>query len=676
MLSVLSVKSYPGVITVMTSLGFSGNGVTIDSFDSSNPYHSDWQTNITYHGSNFFGTYPTNPMAMNVGADYTNEPYRRKDNAVVSTKSTSLTVQNVNIAGYLDTASGGTAYINANGIVGSVDYVFNFDGTINSANANTIENGHILNDTPTNFPDVALPAVTFTNLSVVIRHTGPVTTTNYTISQSGYWAITNNINAKNNNTSDPVSINIDCQASNVILWLPTGINYKTGNTITVESNCDLTILGGRSTGTGDSISLSGQGSIANYNQYAGALTIRGLPSCSSIDFGGPASFVGCIYAPEANLSLGGGGSDTYDFIGALTVNNLNFGGHVNFHYDEAVGGFGFFPKLIVSSPTNRAVPAGSNTTFTVSTTFGSPVAYRWYFNQTNLIAFQTNFATFFPNVSLTLTNVQPTNTGNYSVVLSNLAGFYAPLTSSVASLAVGTLPVILTNPVGGSIIGGYDFPLSVTASNALTYQWMFYGTNILGATNSTLLLTNIQSYQNGSYTVRAINPYGSTLSAEAEVLVYPAYPHITAQPTNVMVAVGGTASFSLSFFGSPPNSFQWRFNGTNVFGATNLVLTKTNIQLSDAGNYSVAITNPIGATNSANAALIVFTNATATLSGVTTVNSQLQFNINGVTGLTYVVQSSTNLFDWLPQRTNVSPFTFIDTNVDLPYRFYRAVYFP
>jgi len=65
-----------------------------------------------------------------------------------------------------------------------------------------------------------------------------------------------------------------------------------------------------------------------------ALAIKGLPTCTSIDMGGPAAMTAYIYAPQANLSVGGGGSDTYDTVGAFFVGQITFGGHINFHFDE------------------------------------------------------------------------------------------------------------------------------------------------------------------------------------------------------------------------------------------------------------------------------------------------------------------------------------------------------
>jgi hypothetical protein len=58
-------------------------------------------------------------------------------------------------------------------------------------------------------------------------------------------------------------------------------------------------------------------------------------------------------------------------------------------------------------------------------------------------------------------------------------------------------------------------------------------------------------------------------------------------------------------------------------------------------------------------------------------NGQFQFSLTGVPGYDYAVSGSTNLSDWTPLQTNVSPFTFTDTNTgNYPSRFYRAQWVP
>ena len=47
-----------------------------------------------------------------------------------------------------------------------------------------------------------------------------------------------------------------------------------------------------------------------------------------------AAFVGCIYCPNAAFTLGGGGNNAYDFVGASVSNTVKLNGHFKFHYDE------------------------------------------------------------------------------------------------------------------------------------------------------------------------------------------------------------------------------------------------------------------------------------------------------------------------------------------------------
>jgi hypothetical protein len=53
----------------------------------------------------------------------------------------------------------------------------------------------------------------------------------------------------------------------------------------------------------------------------------------------------------------------------------------------------------------------------------------------------------------------------------------------------------------------------------LSYQWKFKGTDITGATNTVLILTNVQSSQAGNYAMLVTNLYGSILSSNALLTV-------------------------------------------------------------------------------------------------------------------------------------------------------------
>src|SRR5207248_458412 len=81
---------------------------------------------------------------------------------------------------------------------------------------------------------------------------------------------------------------------------------------------------------------------------------------------------------------------------------------------------------------------------------------------------------------------------------------------------------------------------------------------------------------------------------------------IGAQPQSGTNIASTTATFTVTASGTAPLSYQWQLNGTPVTGATGTTLTLNNVQTSDAGNYTVIVTNVAGAITSALATLTVW----------------------------------------------------------------------
>jgi len=387
-----------------------------------------------------------------------------------------------------------------------------------------------------------------------------------------------------------------------------------------------------------------------------------------------------------------------------------------------------FPPNVVVSPVDQVVPLGTNTVLSVVATGSLPLSYQWQLDGADI-----GDAT---NVSLVLTNIQYAREGNYRVVVTN---FYGSVTSSSASLNVmdtsealnaaglvwtnegqatwfwqsavthdgiaaarsgpiitnqqsilqtavvgpstltfwwkvssrsafhplallvnaveqarisgevdwqqmtiylgdgtnilqwvyrknsfsamgqdagwldevnvqpgATLPTISANLMDRTVPAGVDVTFNIAAFGTppLLYQWRFNGTNVAGATNSSLLLTNAQASAGGVYSVVVSNAHAAVVSSNANLTVVPSPPFApSVQPPTQYVMLGSNATFRASARGSEPLVYRWQFNSNDVAGAFSSSLALTNVQFSNAGTYRVVVTNSYGSSNSLNAIL-------------------------------------------------------------------------
>lgn len=439
-LTAFSVPPYPLAIAAITNITFIGNGIVVDSFNSSNPNSSDWDTNAGY------GTYDS-AKAMAHG-----------DIGTDSSSVGAISVANANIYGHVNTGPNGTTTISVNGYVGPLPQT-----------GVGITPGYSNDTMNVTFPDVFLPA-----------------------NANGWAGISDNavITASGLYFASSISNNLTVNAPNVTIYVAGNISLSGTQSIVVASSATNVTIYVR----GPSLIASGNATGLNsLTQRASALSILGLPTLTNISIASTNS--NCtIYAPEADFSLGGGGTFRYDFVGAIAVKSVKLTGHPAFHFDQSLAQS--IPISII--PVNSVVQRGANANFAISPGGAYAFSYQWFFDQTNPIA-----------------------------------------------------------------------------------------------------------------------------------------------------------------------------------GATNSVLSLTNVQLSDAGVYSVVAGSWFNSVTSSPASLIVFTNAAATLTSAALVTNGIQFSVTGISGLSYVVQSSTNLATWISLATNQSPFIFTDTNIlAFSQQFYRVVFDP
>jgi hypothetical protein len=394
LLQLQSAHSTPfGAIMVSATVNFSASGISTDSFNSTNL--------VKFPG----GLY-------NVA--------NRQDNGDVVTLSnaSSINIKNGSVRGRLHAASGTVDQVQINGgTVGS-------NGWFNAGNAG-IEPGCFKADVNFTFSDASLPdtggKIWLPPAAVPGGFTINGVTYKYVLNNSSPWKI---------GTLDG---GVYVASSNVVLWVTDGISLGPNDQIRITGNGSLNLYV-----TAPTANIGGNG-IVNDTGLAKNFHYYGLPLNTSLGFGANVSFTGIIYAPEADFYLGGGGNNTYDFIGQSVTKSASMNGHFNFHYDEALSSSVVYaPPLILAQPTNLVVMPGTNVTFGISLIGSPPFQFQWLFNGTNILD-----AT---NASYSIPSVAASNAGSYSVIVSNVAG---SVTSSNAWLTVFFSPTVALQVAGG-----------------------------------------------------------------------------------------------------------------------------------------------------------------------------------------------------------------------------------
>jgi hypothetical protein len=263
-------------------------------------------------------------------------------------------------------------------------------------------------------------------------------------------------------------------------------------------------------------------------------------------------------------------------------------------------------------------------------------------------------------------------------------------TNNIAAIGVGGYnglflvgsgpPIFPGMPVNRTVALGSRAYFRAVAVGAMpmSYQWNCNGTNLVGATNSVLVLTNVQPVQAGGYySLIASNALG--VVTNGAMLLNEVPLEFSIQPQALSTVVGAKAKFSMAYTnGVGPFVFHWQFKNAGIDGATNSSLSLSNVQLNQAGVYSLVVSNSYGSVTN-NAALNVLPlifNAGSTNLVLTT--NGLQFRLDSVYATNSVtIFASTDLVNWLPILTNppaTGSVLFLDAAAtNTPQRFYRAL---
>ena len=177
---------------------------------------------------------------------------------------------------------------------------------------------------------------------------------------------------------------------------------------------------------------------------------------------------------------------------------------------------------------------------------------------------------------------------------------------SVALLGAGLVNIV-RQPCSAVVFAGQSLLLSVGAISPapLRFQWQLNGTDLPGATSSSLRIPDPETQDAGNYTVAISNGLGAATSAVAAVTVLEQRPFVYGQPADVSAFLGSTAQMVVSAGGSPSLSYTWYHNGALLAFATNSTLVLTGIEADAGGSYSVVVSNRFGTATSSNASLTI-----------------------------------------------------------------------
>ncbi|HEX7859209.1 MAG TPA: LamG-like jellyroll fold domain-containing protein [Verrucomicrobiae bacterium] len=304
------------------------------------------------------------------------------------------------------------------------------------------------------------------------------------------------------------------------------------------------------------------------------------------------------------------------------------------------GGYPF----ITNAPSSLTITNGNSVTLEVGATSSLPMSYQWLLNGAAIEG-----AT---NASFTLTNVNFSDAGTYTVELENAEGLSTTEGAvlnvvPVDSTAFAILSVSNSTPTNapisdifGAPLAGTDFLVRVYAG-ATAESLVAQGPAVPFLTGEeagyfhplNVVLTNVPQGSNafaqlrvweaaaGSTFESAVSTGGqhgssanieTTTGSSGEVTPVDglsafslvAAPRVVKEPSPKTVYVGESASFSVTGWGSDLR-YQWYVNSNAVAGATSPTLVLTNLQENQAGPVYVVITNTVGSISSAVAVLTV-----------------------------------------------------------------------
>jgi hypothetical protein len=391
----------------------------------------------------------------------------------------------------------------------------------------------------------------------------PVSTLyNYNVDRNG--VASNGLQFATSTTTNALVLSTPITQDNISisLW------YNKGNSTTVE-----TLIGDNGTNYGDMLGINASGKLGYQVGGSGfqssgvtvtngwhhfvvtksGSTMKMYMDGTQIIFGGglatpPTMGVGTLIgrigntAPIYNTNMAKGIFDDIRIYSAvLSTSEVN-----NLYQAPEILGIGVF----------AAVCAGGTTSTSVLTSGNANTTYQWQKAGVNIPGANSS--------TLTLTNVQAGDAGNYACVVGSSAGCVAT-TSGNATLTLATGGVTFTTqPQPQSKCVGQPVTFTVAATGGTGYQWKKNGSALSGQTSATLNISAVALTDTGTYTCDITGGTCGSTPSNAAYLTVNAVPSASISPSTVSICAGVSQTLTASGNGT----YTWSNSGGSTAAAT------------------------------------------------------------------------------------------------------------
>jgi hypothetical protein len=239
------------------------------------------------------------------------------------------------------------------------------------------------------------------------------------------------------------------------------------------------------------------------------------------------------------------------------------------------------PVLSITQASPISLCDGQSALLTTTTTIG-PLTYNWYQSTSGVLG-------------VTTSSYSVNTAGTFFVVGTTTNG--CKDTSQLINVSVNPLPsgsIIAKDPI--RFCYGKKATLSIVNPNLnFTYQWLYNGLPLSGATDTVYDATNP-----GLYSVSIKNAFNCIKISNAVLIIVDTLPTVSINLPGSVDACEGT-ELQLVTNLNPNLSYQWLKNTVLINGAVNNVLN-----VNTSGNYQVEVVNSYGCKNTSNTTTVTY----------------------------------------------------------------------